>query len=186
MDRRKSLGLLGAGVLFIANSSFSSIKSTNKIPTFQENFKGAFEKRWEGVRQHAFEVFDSMPGDQFDFKPTEDVMSFGNLFCHIGWSLDIYKEVLNGKSKFDKLETNDKNTVFGYLQSRFDGFEEAMDSVIGERLYLIDHHFSKTEPWMNFSNYDVLMLSYNHAVHHKGQATTYLRLKGIVPPRYRF
>jgi len=186
MDRRKSLGLLGAGAFVIANSSFSYSKTVNKIATSQETFKVAFEKRWRGLRQHTFEVFDSMPGDQFDFKPTDDVMSFGNLFCHVGWSLDIYKEVLDGTKKVDKLESNDKSLVSNYLQSRFDGFEEAMDSVSEERLYLVDHHFSKTEPWMNFSNYDVLMLSYNHAVHHKGQATTYLRLKGIVPPRYRF
>ncbi len=186
MDRRKSLTLLGTGAIVLANSSFSPIFSTNEIELKQEKSKVAFEKRWLGLRQHTFEVFDAMPEDQFDFQPTEEVMSYGNLFCHIGWSLDIYAEVLDGTMKIDKLESNDKNRVSDYLQSRFDRFEEAMDNAFGERLYLVDHHFSKTEPWKNFTNYDILMLSYNHAVHHKGQATTYLRLKGIAPPKYRF
>ena len=186
MDRRKSLGLLGTGAFIITNSSFSSIHSTKEILAFQENFKGAFAERWRGLHQHMFEVLDAMPVDQFGFQPTDEVMSYGNLFCHIGWSLDIYAEVLDGTSKIDKLETNDKKLASEYLQSRFERFEDAMDKVSGERLYLIDHHFSNTEPWKNFSNYDILMLSYNHAVHHKGQATTYLRLKGIVPPQYRF
>jgi len=186
MDRRKSLRMIGAGAIVLANSSFSPIISTHESELKQEKSKVAFQERWHGLRQHTFEVFGAMPNDQFDFQPTEEVMSYGNLFCHIGWSLDIYAEVLDGTKKIDKLDSNDKNRVSNYLQSRFDRFEEAMSNAFGERLYLVDHHFSKVEPWKNFTNYDVLMLSYNHAVHHKGQATTYLRLKGIVPPKYRF
>lgn len=186
MDRRKSLGLLGAGGLVLANSSFSSIASAVEIASQQEQFKGAFETRWQGMRQHTFEVFDAMPADRFEYQPTQEVMSYGVLFCHIGWSMDIYAEVLDGTPKIDKLESNDKNAVFAYLQSRFDRFEEALNAVPEENMYLKDHHFSNIEPWKNFSNFDILMLSYNHAVHHKGQATTYLRLIGIAPPQYRF
>jgi len=186
MKRRKSLGLFGAGAFVLANYSFSTIHLAKDNLTIQDSFKSAFEQRWNGLRQHTFEVLDAMPIDHFDFQPTDEVMSYGNLFCHIGWSLDIYAEVLDGKSKIDKLETNDKNRVSGYLQSRFDRFEEAMNSVSEKSLYLADHHLSKVDPWKDFSNYDVFMLSYNHAVHHKGQATTYLRLKEIAPPKYRF
>lgn len=186
MDRRKSLSLIGAGAVVLVNSSFSSVKSTKEIAVTQDNFKGAFEKRWQGLREHTFEVLEAMPDDQFDFQPTNEVMSFGVLFCHIGWSLDIYSEVLDGASKIDKLETNDKNLVSKYLKSRFDRFGEALNSVSEEKLYIVDHYFKTVDPWKDFSSYDVLMLSYNHAVHHKGQATTYLRLKEIVPPRYRF
>lgn len=186
MDRRKSLGLLGAGGLVLVNSSFSSITSAGEIASQQEHFKRAFETRWQGLRQHTFEVFDAMPADRFEYQPTPEVMTYGVLFCHIGWSMDTYAEVLDGKSKIDKLESNEKNAVFRYLQSRFDRFEEALNKVPEEKMYLINHAFSNIEPWKNFSNFDIIMLSYNHAVHHKGQATTYLRLNEIAPPQYRF
>ena len=35
-------------------------------------------------------------------------------------------------------------------------------------------------------DYVIIMIAYNHTVHQNGQATPYLPLSGITPPRYRY
>ena len=186
MDRRKSMGLIGAGSLLPIQSAFPSSLSRIKDIDQSEGFKEAFNTRWEGLRMHTFKVFDAMPGEQFDFRPTKEVMSFARLFSHIGFSLDIYAEMLDGTKKIEEPKSEEKETVMAYLQSRFERLEAAFYQLKTSELYNPKHVAHTIDGEIHFSDYDILMLAYNHTVHHKGQATTYLRLQGIIPPQYRF
>ena len=135
---------------------------------------------------HTFEVFDAMQNDQFTFRPTKELMSFAKLFSHIGFSLDIFAETLDGTEKIEEPKFEEKEPVKAYLQSRFERFEAAFDQLNTTELFNPKHGLGTIDGEIFFSDYDILMLAYNHTVHHKGQATTYLRLQGIVPPQYRF
>jgi uncharacterized damage-inducible protein DinB len=186
MNRRKSIGLFGVGSLLLIPSTLPSRFSQTKDAGQAEGFKEAFQTRWEGLRMHTFEVFDAMPHDQLDFRPTREVMSFSKLFSHIGHSLDIYAEILDGTEKIAEPKPEDKETVMAYLQTRFERFEAAFQQLNGSDLYDPKYVADTIDGEIHSSDYDILMLAYNHTVHHKGQATTYLRLQGIVPPQYRF
>ena len=186
MDRRKSIFLLGTGSLLLSQNSFPVHSMALEMKLGEDDFMEAFTIRWEGLKTHTFEVFEAMPGDKFSYRPTQEVMSFAKLFSHIGFSLDIYAEVLDGATKLEEPTSENRDVVFSYLQTRFRRFEDAVRVVNPENLYTRNHFFSSDEPWKNFTIFDIIMLSYNHAVHHKGQATTYLRLQGVKPPQYRF
>jgi hypothetical protein len=96
MNRRKSIGLLGLGsLLFVQKASPRALSVATNIAT-DDNFMKTFSARWEGLREHTFEVYEAMPDTQFGFQPTEDVMSFAKLFSHIGSSLDNYTGILDG------------------------------------------------------------------------------------------
>ena len=186
MNRRKTIGLLGMGSLLLAQNAFPQASSVTGDTASDDNFMKAFSARWEGLRVHTFEVYEAMPDTQFGFRPTEDVMSFAKLFSHIGVSLDYYAEILDGTSHKEEIESVEKRVVLTYLQERFERFEDTLNQLKPSDLYNRKHSLGTRDGEIYFSNYDILMLAYNHTVHHKGQATTYLRLKDIVPPQYRF
>lgn len=186
MKRRKTIGLLGMGSLLLAQKVFSRASSVNRYTESNENFMSSFSIRWEELRVHTFEVLEAMPETQFGFQPTEEVMSFSRLFSHIGTSLDYYTEILVGTSPIQQIESVEKGVVLNYLKGRFEQFEDAFDKLNPGDLYNLKHKLNTRDGEIYFSDYDILMLAYNHTVHHKGQATTYLRMKDIVPPQYRF
>ena len=186
MNRRKSLGLLGVGSLILAESAFPRGIPVKECTSQDYNFNKAFSERWEGLRLHTFEVYKAMPDTQFDFQPTPEIMSFAKLFSHIGVSMDYYTEILDGTPHEEEIKSIEKKAILTYLQERFDRFENALSKLNPMDLYSLKHKLNTRDGELYSSDYDILMLAYNHTVHHKGQATTYLRLKNIVPPQYRY
>ena len=80
MNRRKSLGL-------IAGISPLLLFPNNQI--LDKNFDSSewlkhFKFRWSNSRIYCFEIFNSMPLANYEYKPLEDSMSFMKLFTHIG------------------------------------------------------------------------------------------------------
>ena len=113
-------------------------------------------------------------------------MSFSKLFSHIGKSLDIYAGILDGTAHEEEIESVEKEVVLSYLKWCFDRFDQTLSQIYSKDLFSPSHNLDTRDGGIDFSDYDIIMLAYNHTVHHKGQATTYIRLKGIIPPQYRF
>ena len=145
-----------------------------------------FIVRWNNSRTYCFEVFHAMPLSDFNFRPNPNVMSFGKLFSHIASGLNTYAGVLDGSTSDSEADPIGRTEVSDYLDNAFTHFNKVMDEINLENLYIIKHAKADTEPWKEFSFFDIITLGYNHTTHHIGQATVYLRLKNIVPPKYRF
>lgn len=184
MDRRKSIGLIGVGSFLVSQNAFPS--GSAQYPANDDDFKKAFAKRWEALQTHTFEVLESMPDSKFNFRPTGEVMPFAKLFTHMGSGLDNYAEILDGKPSEKETESMEKDVVFSYLKSCFSRFGETLIRLNPDHVFSRKHNLNTRDGAIEFYDYDILMLAYNHTVHHKGQATTYLRLCGIAPPQYRF
>lgn len=180
MNRRKSIGLLGLGSIFLSQNVYSFSQEIDM------DFIDLFLVRWDSNRIYTFEILEAMPESKFAFEPIEGMMSFNKLFTHIGVGIDIYAEKLDGVAPKDEPETIEKVVVSNYLKSCFEHFESAYKSLNNDQLYTKKHHFQSVEPWMNFSVFDIIILAYNHTIHHRAQATTYLRLNEITPPKYQF
>ena len=186
MDRRKSMGLISAGTILVTHKVFSSTTAHTGNKDLNREFIDAFLTRWQGLRTHTFEVMEVMPVAEFNFNPTKEIMTFARLFTHIGVSLDYYAEILDGVPHKEETLSSEKEEVTSYLKSRFDRFEAAVGQLDVNNVFNPSHKISTSDGATDFSDFDILMLAYNHTVHHKGQATTYLRLNGIAPPQYRF
>ena len=163
MNRRKSIGLLGLGPLFLSQNAYSFGQEIDP------NFIDLFKVRWDWNRIYAFEILEDMPESKFAFKPREGMMSFNKLFTHIGKDIDGYARVLDGVAPKDEPETIEKVVVSNYLKSCFEHFESAYRSLNEAELHTKNHYFPSVEPWMNFNVFDIIMLAYNHSVHHQGQ-----------------
>ena len=127
-----------------------------------------------------------MPSADLNFKPNSEIMSFGKLFTHLGSSLNGYAGVLDGSVSDNEPVAENKTEVSAYVDNAFTHFNNALDQINLEDLYAIRHTKSEVEPWKEFNIFDIITLGYNHTIHHIAQATVYLRLQNIVPPKYRF
>lgn len=145
-----------------------------------------FKFRWGKSRTYCFEIFSAMPSKSFDFKPTRESMSFAKLFTHIASGLHGFAGVLDGSESDVEQESVNKEAVSDYLSDAFNHFNKALDNIDINHLYDIRHAKADVEPWKEFSIFDIISLGYNHTVHHIAQATVFIRLNGITPPKYRF
>lgn len=182
MDRRKSLELIagfGPPLLLLSKPAANSNLDTSA-------WLNSFRVRWKNSRTYCFEVFDAMPASDFNYEPHPEMMSFGKLFAHIGSGLHGYAEVLIDSVSNGEPRSINKTDLFDYLSSAFIHFNQALDEIELDDLYEIKHAKSDLEPWKAFSIFDIITLGYNHTIHHIAQATVYIRLKNIAPPRYRF
>ena len=181
MNRRKSLGLI---------AGFSPLLLFPSNHIVNENFDSTqwlkyFKLRWSNTQIYCFEIFDAMPLSNYSHKSHPDAMSFIKLFTHIGSSLIGYANVLDGLPS-DNFEPFIDIEVRRYTDNSFTRFNKALERIKIDELYEVKHAKLDEAPWKEFSIFDIITLGYNHTIHHIGQATVYLRLNNIVPPRYRF
>jgi len=180
ISRRKfvTTTALGAGALAVTSSSrlFAGEKS-DFIPTMKNV--------WAKQKESFLEFAKAMPDDKYGFKPTEEVMSFAEQVLHaIGgnyWFFAALKgekppkpeEALKpeGKTKADIVKLVEESHAYG--DEFFNGLTEKIaheEAKMGEN---------------SIAKWKLILFSFDHIAHHRGQLVVYLRLNGIKPPQYR-
>lgn len=126
----------------------------------------------DNSKQYTMEVAAAMPEKDYYFKPVNDVWDFGELLHHIAYGIQWWEAnyVKGTKTEWAPPPVkNDKKTVTAFLENTYASLH---DTVQKQKL-----------------NDDAVRGFYatlDHISHHRGQAITYLRCKGIVAPEYRY
>ena len=121
-----------------------------------------------------------MPEENYSFKPTPDVRSFGQLVGHVAdasyafcsqaiGAADPVKDIEKTKTSKADLVAALKDGV-AYCNKAFDSMTDAKGS---EMIKLFNFNIAKLT---------VFSINTAHTDEHYGNMVTYLRLKGIVPP----
>ena len=121
-----------------------------------------------------------MPEENYSFKPTPDVRSFGQLVGHVAdasymfcsqalGELNPMKDIEKSKTSKADLVAAVKDAV-AYCNKAFDSMTDAKGS---QMVKLFNFDMAKLT---------VFSLNTAHTDEHYGNMVTYLRLKGIVPP----
>lgn len=130
-----------------------------------------------GAVVHAAE---KMPEENYSFKPTPDVRSFGQLVGHVADANYMFCAQASGDANpaknVEKTKTSKADLVaavkdaVAYCNKTFDSMTDAKGSQMVK--------------FFNFNLARLTLLSLNtaHTDEHYGNMVTYLRLKGIVPP----
>lgn len=123
---------------------------------------------------------EKMPEENYSFKPTPDVRSFGQLVGHVADANYMFCALASGDANpaknVEKTKTSKADLVaavkdaVAYCGKAFDGLNDAKGSEM-----------------VKFGRFDLArltMLSLNtaHTDEHYGNMVTYFRIKGIVPP----
>lgn len=201
MDRRIALGLIGLSPLALAASKVQESRALMDI----------LIRRWVKSKEYTLAVFESMPGDTVEFSPSVEQLSFAQHFMHLSLINNFYFGILVDhrtykdfnaliKADFllerpdpinlfqpDELQKRDANSnkklVSKYVSDVFDyvisSLENLNDSVLSAGI-----EKEKPEFLSGHSNLDLILRGESHTAHHRAQAVTYLRMKGIRPPTY--
>ena len=141
---------------------------------------------WERAKAYTLEYLNASTDEVINFKPTADMRTFGQQMLHIAEANYGFASAASGKAnpvpfgsleKSDKLKTKDAVTkeVMASYDFVIAASKEMADAKMGETIKL-------------FNTFDVsrgaaMEKAFEHQTHHRGQATVYLRLKGITPPQ---
>lgn len=123
---------------------------------------------------------EKMPEENYGFKPTPEVRSFGQLVGHVadaqyGFCSTAMDEP-NPMKDIEKSKTSKADLVaalkdaVAYCNKAYAGMTDAQG---GQIVKLMNHNMAKMA---------VLSINTAHTDEHYGNMVTYLRLKGIVPP----
>src|SRR5689334_19599438 len=123
---------------------------------------------------------EKMPEENYSFKPTPDVRSFGQLVGHVADANYMFCALASG-------EANPAKNIEKTKTSKADLVAAVKDSVAYcNKVYdsMTDAKGSETTKFRSFDLAKLTLLSLNtaHTDEHYGNMVTYLRLKGIVPP----
>ena len=123
---------------------------------------------------------EKMPEENYSFKPSPDVRSFGQLVGHLADSQYYFCALASGDTKsppgIEKSKTVKAELVaalkeaVAYCSKAYAGMT---DSKGGEMVKLMNSDFARAT---------VLAANTAHDYEHYGNMSTYMRIKGIVPP----
>jgi uncharacterized damage-inducible protein DinB len=123
---------------------------------------------------------EKMPEENYSFKPTPDVRTFGQLVGHVADASYMFCSQAMGEANpakgIEKTKTSKADLVaalkdaVAYCKKAFDGMTDAKGSQMVQVF--------------NFNMAKLTLFSLNtaHTDEHYGNMVTYLRMKGIVPP----
>ena len=123
---------------------------------------------------------EKMPEDNYNFKPTPEVRSFGQIVGHVADAQYMFCSIVLGDSMkpqgIEKTKTTKADLVkalndsVSYCDKAYDGMTDAHAV---EMVKFMDHDMAKLT---------VLSINNAHDDEHYGNIVTYMRIKGLVPP----
>jgi uncharacterized damage-inducible protein DinB len=205
LKRRLLMGWLGLSPLTLLASKMSKLeKEDSSIADILIN-------RWEKSRSYTMAVLDTMPIEDLEFRPSPEQMSFAQHFLHIGYTNNMFLGVLKDEKTYadfnalkdaaffldlpdpisvfnaDTLQKRspeeNKALILAYLNETYD---YVLTNLKGLKDNFLKQGKDKVKPWYleRHTHLDLILRAENHTVHHRAQAVSYLRIKGIQPPGY--
>jgi uncharacterized damage-inducible protein DinB len=151
------------------------------LATAQENPLSTFNKMAYGrVKDTLLRSAEKMPEENYNFKPTDAVRSYGQIIGHVADAQYLFCSIVLGEKnpapKIEQTKTSKADlvaalkTAFAYCDPAYDGLTDTAASQMVKM-------FGSDAPKLG-----VLTVNNMHNMEHYGNLVTYMRLKNIVPP----
>lgn len=153
----------------------------------QNGFIKEYLERFENSRKYLIAVAEMMPEDKYGFKATQESLSFAENLMHIGYAMDWHSQsLLGGRESRDwntdtrfKVSNKSKKEIIKIIEETFD---ETIRLIQQFDIAQFDEELDYFG--LNRTKRQIFLLLSDHITHHRGQTLVYLRLNGLVPPRY--
>jgi uncharacterized damage-inducible protein DinB len=175
-DRTVSVGMVSVSILAsLANAQISPnmpnpIAAPNPLTTTLSIFRS-------NMQDKIMNSVEAMPESKYDYRPTKDVRSFGEIVTHVA---DIsYYLCSNAKGEAPPAMASgkiSKTEIVAYLKTSFDYCDGAFSG-------FTDAHLNDPADFWGHKTNKMFILTQlgNHDALHYGNLVTYLRLNGIEP-----
>jgi len=123
---------------------------------------------------------EKVPEENYNFKPTDAVRSFGQIVGHVADAQYLFCSIALGEKnpapKIEQTKTS-KADLIAALKDAFAYCDKAYDGMTDASATQMVKLFGNDAPKL-----DVLTVNNMHNMEHYGNLVTYMRLKNIVPP----
>jgi uncharacterized damage-inducible protein DinB len=153
-----------------------------------DDIKAQMVKDWERAKAYTIDYLNTMPADKYSFKAVDSIRSFSQQMLHLAQgniflmsnASDLqppayFKANLEGSANAAK-----KDSVMYYVTNSYD---YCINAVKGADLAKMGE--KKKVFGMDVTRMAMMMKTFEHQTHHRGQVTIYIRLQGIKPPNER-
>jgi len=155
-----------------------------------------FLSAWQLARADAAQAVEDMPGDELDFRPQPDLMSFRDIAEHI---LQVGRGftgmLLDGETDFSRPDLREKLARYAVAVGRGapgtalasllrQTLEEDCRRLAGQPPEFFSELITKFDG-SRLTRLEMLAFLKEHELAHRAQLFLYLRLKGVVPPTTR-
>jgi uncharacterized damage-inducible protein DinB len=172
--------------LFLTCFMFAALAKAQTLTA--EDIKAQMVKDWERAKAYTVDYLNKMPADKYSFKAVDSIRSFaqqmlhlaqGNLFLMSNAS-DMQPPSFMQADLEHSAGAQKKDSVMYYVTASYDYCTNAVKNSDvnkwGEKKKLFG---------MEATRMALMMKTFEHQTHHRGQATIYIRLQGIKPPDER-
>ena len=139
-----------------------------------------YAKHFGALSELSIAVAQTMPAEQYAFRPHPESMNFGQLISHIATTNYQFCAGLKDSDPPALPSPTDKDAVVKFLSDSFAYCSAVIPNLTDEQL-----NQPHNSPDGRLLGREILLAMYIHVAHHRGQAEIYLRDKGIRPPSYR-
>lgn len=155
--------------------------ATAGVAMAQDNPLSAWNKGAYGVVKNILlRSAEKMPEENYGFKPTDAVRSFGQVVGHVADAQYMFCSIALGEKnpapKIEQTKTS-KADLIASLKDAFAYCDKAYDGMTDASAVQMTKLFGSDAPKL-----DVLAVNNMHNMEHYGNLVTYMRLKNIVPP----
>ena len=154
-------------------------------PRPPQDFPGYLQAQYAMLKTNLMGSAEKMPADQFAFKPTPDVRTYGQLFGHTMATQYAYCSTVKGEPSpalnKDLEKVTDKATVIQMVKDSFAYCDVAFAALTNANaLEMITVGAAPNQRQIARANQLTMLIV--HGNEHYGNLVTYMRMKGIVPP----
>lgn len=162
-------------VAFLIAASFAVVSAYAQAPS--DPMSGGIKTIYNMNKTNVIKAAEKMPEENYSFKPTPDVRSFGELVGHIAGAQYLFCSAVAGEKPAPPTNATAKADLVAALKAGFDYCDKVYDG-------MTDAHAAETIKFFGRDWAKIVVLSFNvaHNNEHYGNVVTYMRLKGLVPP----
>lgn len=186
---KKSITFFLLGALTIGLFAF-----VNKDNNSDKGFHDSFLQTLKNAKAYTLEVAEKMPAEDYTFRPTDSVRSFGEQMAHIGLSTGFMNTMfIKGEkiefdpaegAKMEKMTGASKEETIKVINSSFDDLIATLEGMSDQDLQAtFVFGFAPSKP--ELTKEQGFLFIRDHITHHRGQAIMTLRIKGHDAPSYR-
>lgn len=124
------------------------------------------------TKNYMLAVAEAMPENSYDYKPVAEVFTFNELMNHIAYGIQWWEGNYVKQTEIawnPPAPKSGKKETIKNLQQCFAALQETINKTT------LSDEIVKG-----------IYSTFEHIAHHRGQATVFLRLKGVTPPDYVF
>lgn len=149
------------------------------------DIKAQYVKEWQRAKDYTTAYLNTMPADKYSYRAVDSIRSFAQQMIHLAQGNFGLMAAATDKQPPAYASTNleqsagaqTKDSVVYYVTASYDFCINAV-----QNLDVAKWGEKKKFFGMDETRFALMMKTFEHQTHHRGQTTIYIRLNGIKPP----